>query len=77
MKILKITVDSGKEEEISKYLEGLLLQHVTPRLEDIEKRFGVVHEKVVEITIQPREPGDYDALLYVSENRSNSVNINN
>lgn len=77
VKILKITVDSGKEEEISKYLEGLLLQHVTPRLEDIEKRFGVVHEKVVEITIQPREPGDYDALLYVSENRSNSVNINN
>ena len=64
---MKITVDSGKEEEISKYLEGLLLQHVTPRLEDIEKRFGIVHEKVIEIAIQPKEPSDYDALLNVNE----------
>ena len=67
VKILKITADSEREEEISKYLEGLLLQHQTPRLEDIEKRFGLVHEKVVEIIIKSKEPSDYDALLNVCE----------
>jgi hypothetical protein len=67
VKILKITADSGREEEISKYLEGLLLQKETPRLEDIEKHFGVKQEKVVEITIQPMEPSAYDALLRMNE----------
>jgi hypothetical protein len=67
VKILKIAADSEKEEEISKYLESLLLQKETPRLEDIENRFVTKHEKVIEITIQPMEPSDYDALLRVNE----------
>jgi hypothetical protein len=67
VKILKITADSGREEEISKYLEGLLLQKEIPRLEDIQKHFGVKQEKVIEITIQTGEPSAYDALLCMNE----------
>jgi hypothetical protein len=63
VKILKITADCGREEEISKYLEELVLREETPRLEYVEKRFGVKHEKIVEIAIESREPSAYDALL--------------
>ena len=64
---MKITAESGKEVEISKYIEGLLLQHITPRLEDIEKHFGKAHGKVVDIQIQQRELSSYDALLQKGE----------
>jgi hypothetical protein len=66
VKIMKIASDSGREEEISKYLEGILMQNKTPRLEDIEKHFAEAHETVVEIAIKPQEPSAYDVLLDMS-----------
>ena len=63
VKILKIASDSGQEEEIAKYLDGIMMRHEIPRLEDIEKHFGKAHETPVEVEIKPQEPGAYDVLL--------------
>lgn len=63
VKILKIAADTGKEEEISKFLERILLMSETPRLQDIEEHFCKVTEKVVPIEIESREIDSYDSLL--------------
>lgn len=63
VKILNITAESGKEREISSYLETLLLQNMTPRLKDIEMRFGNIPERKVDIQVQPRNLSIYDDLL--------------
>lgn len=63
VKILKITAESGREEEISKYIEELLLQNKTPRLNAIEMRFGETPRNVVEVQVQIGDLCVYDALL--------------
>lgn len=63
VKILNIAAESGKEQEISKYLEKLLLQKKTPRLRDIEIEFRRIPERQIEIQVQASDPSIYDALL--------------
>lgn len=67
VKILNITAESGKEQEISKYLEKLLLQKRTPRLKDIEMQFGRTPEQVINIQVQTCDPSIYDTLLQNEE----------
>ncbi len=67
VKILNITAESKTEQEISKYLEKLLLQKVTPRLKDIERQFGNVPEQLIEIQVQTRDLDIYDVLLQNEE----------
>jgi hypothetical protein len=63
VKILKIAADTGREEEISKFLEGILLMSEVPRLHEVEIHFCKVNEKIIPIEIESREISSYDSLL--------------
>jgi hypothetical protein len=63
VRILKFTADSDKEEEVSKFLEELLLKKQIPRMQDIERHFEVVKESKAKVQVITREPSAYDALL--------------
>lgn len=63
VRILKIAADTGKEEEISKFLQKILFLSETPRLLDIEEHFCKAIEKIVPIEIESRTTSSYDSLL--------------
>ncbi len=67
VKILNITAESGKEKEISRYLEEQIALNKTPRLNDIEIRFGNIPNQKGDVQVKVSDLSIYDDLLKTEE----------
>lgn len=63
VKILKLTADSGKESEISNYLEMILEKKQLPTICELEKFLGITWKRHSEVHVNISEPNSYDQLL--------------
>lgn len=63
VKILKLTADSGKESEVSSYLENLLGSSQRISSHELEKFLGVKHKTHLDVCVDISDPKTYDELL--------------
>lgn len=66
VKILKLTADSGKELEVSSYLEGLLRDGERISCCELEKFLGFKHKMPLDVHVDQSNPKSYDQLLNIT-----------